>query len=170
MESDVNSSELRMTKKRLKCRCKKYFKDRKRLKKLVAESIINECSDSRYYADVEIAGVRYHGLLDSGANITVVGTGCEKLLMDPNVDFSNFSSTIKVANGGGARIIGLVRVWVKFNGISRKMKIHLATQLKQNLYLGVDFWDLFGIKPVISNGLIKNDQRFRMSPEFDPNC
>ncbi len=116
-------------KKRMRNRCWNYFQQRNKHKKMITESILNDGNDIRPYADVEIEGEMYHGLLDSGANVSVLGYDCEKFLENISFKFYNCPSTIKTANGDGVRILGFARVSVKFNGIVRKMNLYMAPQL-----------------------------------------
>lgn len=134
-----------------KCRKRQmsYWKYRKDLKKNVVDSIITDSIDKRPYVDVEIQGKIMRGLLDSGANICVLGAGCEKLIEENTLKFRNLPCSLSTANGEKVRIFGHIRVQVKFNNKKRYMTFHLAPNLKQQLYLGTDFWDKFNIKPII---------------------
>lgn len=62
--------------------------------------------------NVEIEGVKYRGLLDNGANVSVLWCGSEKWLEDPTLKFFNYPSTVRTANGMTVRILGFVRVKV----------------------------------------------------------
>lgn len=67
-------------------RSKKYWERRKLMKSSIVPSVLGpETSDLRPYADVLVNDVPYRGLLDSGASVSVLGHGSEKLLSNPFV-------------------------------------------------------------------------------------
>lgn len=116
-------------------------------------------TDNRPYADVNVAGISIRGLLDSGASITVLGEGSEEFLKNTGTRFYNHPLIVSTASGEAQRIIGHVRALVSYNGKQRMMRIFIAPGLiKQKLYLGIDFWNLFNIKPKIIESLDLNTE------------
>lgn len=118
----------------------KSFRLRRRLKKYVSAAVISDDPlDERPYADVIIADIPIRGLLDSGASITVLGSGSEEFVEKSSVRFYHQPTLLSTASGELQRIIGQIKAFVSYNGKQRLMTIFIAPGLKQNLYLGIDF-------------------------------
>lgn len=56
------------------------------------------------------------GVLDSGANITVLGNGSEKFIENAGVRFYHQPTVLSTASGEAQRIIGHKRALVTFSG------------------------------------------------------
>lgn len=111
---------------------------------------------------MHISGIPYRGLLDSGAEVTVLGNGSEMFLENSGVRFYHQPSSLSTASGDKQRILGHIRTLVSFNGKKRWMRIFIAPGLTQNLYLGIDFWKLFNLAPRFVSSLDLN------VPSYDP--
>lgn len=48
---------------------------------------------------IEIGGVPIKRLLDSGANVSMLGSGCESFLENKKLKFHNMPCTVKTAKG-----------------------------------------------------------------------
>lgn len=83
---------------------------------MIAESTVNNEFNNHTYAEDEIAGIPFKGLLDSGSNISCLGKGFESFLNESNIKFCNMPSELKTAIGEIVRIFGHTKVKVKFNG------------------------------------------------------
>ena len=84
-------------------------------------------------------------MLDSGANISLLGKGCEKLISVAGLRFQTSPSLISTANGAKERILGYITVKIQFNNQQKPLRLFLAPNLSQPLYLGIDFFKLFNI-------------------------
>lgn len=132
----------------LRPRNREYFQLKQEIKKNILSSTLCDSGiDNRPYADVEIAGIPFRGLLDSGASITVLGKGSEIFLKNSGVRFYHFPSMLSTASGDKQRIIGHIQALISFAGKQRMMRIFIAPGLTQSLYLGIDFWNKFKIAP-----------------------
>ncbi|HBK82629.1 MAG TPA: hypothetical protein DDZ41_03385, partial [Flavobacterium sp.] len=139
--TQCNNSKFRL-------RNRKYFDLKRRIKKIVSSSVINDqAGDNRLYAKVVIAGQEIRGLLDSGASITVLGSGSEEFLSKLGVHFYHNPSSLSTASGEKQRIFGHIKCFVLYGDKKHMMRIFIAPGLKQKLYLGIDFWKLFGLEP-----------------------
>ena len=140
--------------KKLRPRCLKYFQSLRRTKRSISESRIVENSfDHRPYADILIAGLPIRGLMDSGAEISVLGAGAEQFIQQAGIRMYNKSSSLSTASGEAQPIIGYIRARVSFCGKHHMFRFFVAPGLTQKLYLGVDFWHLFNIRPQMIDSL-----------------
>lgn len=126
----------------------KFARKRKEIKNVI-ESIrragLNE--DPRMFAEVELQGVRIRGLLDSGASVSVLGKGCRELVESLNCDIRTIFSNVRTASGHEHRILGSIRVNIRYKELVKELELYLCPDLEQALYLGMDFWKLFNIAP-----------------------
>lgn len=107
-------------------------------------------SDSRPYATVAIGGRHLVGLLDSGASISCFGRNGEERVKELGLQMKTVSqSNVTTADGSPQRIHGLVEVEVEYSGKTKRMRLYLIPSLAQDLYLGIDFWQEFGLAPVM---------------------
>lgn len=127
-----------------------YFHKRKSLKKQLAETILCSEKDGRPFINLDIGGIICHGLLDSGANVSVLCHNSCRFIDNPNVNFHPFPSTLNTAGGEQNNIIGYINTVIEFNKKRKLMRFFIAPNLTQELYLGYDFWNKFGISPTIN--------------------
>lgn len=118
--------------------------------------IINNKLDDRYFVDVDILGVNLSGLLDSGANRTVLGAGYEKLFPNLKIIPSEFAS-VMTAGGEDHIVIGVVEVPFKLGKELHIVPTLLVPSIKSSLILGVDFWRKFSIRPQIFLDSVSHD-------------
>lgn len=129
------------------------LRHRKQVQKRICSSIITEEEDNHPIAEVEVGGILFKGLLDSGANISIFGRDCQEFLDSTGIKLKSLSSHTLTASGDLMRKICYIEVVVNFKHKSRLMYLYLVPLLQQKLYLGVDFRSIFGIKPVTVNKL-----------------
>lgn len=121
-------------------------KDLKSEYKLIVSSIIGPGrKDSRPYAQVELWGNALSGLLDSGSEITVLGSGSVEFLRENDIEFRSLKASVSVANGSPSQIIGRTQTKITYKGETKDITIYIAPGLTQSLYLGYDFFELFGL-------------------------
>lgn len=89
------------------------------------------------------------GLLDSGASITCLGKGCIDFLDRLGLHWTRLSSSLKTADGKPQTVLGYLDTTVKYNDKSKLVRLYIVPGLAQSLYLGIDFWRIFGIVPMI---------------------
>lgn len=85
----------------------------------------------------------------AGAAISALGVGSERFINCQNIRFHSLPTTISTASGAKQRVLGFINVEVKYAGKIRNVKFFLVPSLQQELYLGIDFWQSFGIKPIL---------------------
>lgn len=113
------------------------------------ESIIRQDQDNRYYANLKILGVDLVGLLDGGAQLTVIGKKFGSIINRLKLRTAPGTSSIVTADQTAHNIELHVELPIAFNGIVRVIKAAFVPSLDEFLILGMDFWDTFSIKPAI---------------------
>lgn len=120
-------------------------------KKAVKNARVHEieaATDDRPFAHVTINGVQVRGLLDSGATISCFGRNALETMRKLKVTPKSFRSSVQTASGDGQAITGYADVEVEYTGRQKHLRVFLIPTLTQELYLGVDFWRLFGLLPL----------------------
>lgn len=83
-------------------------------------------------------------MLDSGANISVIGRGGENLLSQASKR-SPTSTLIKTADGTMHVPSEAIELLLSFMGQTRKILLHVLPSIQRPLILGMNFWKAFGI-------------------------
>lgn len=94
----------------------------------------------------KIGHIPVTALLDSGANVTVLGNRGIALLKNLKLIPSSTTATqITTADGATQTVIGSLNVPISLNGISKIFSVVLVPSVRHTLILGVDFCRAFGI-------------------------
>lgn len=118
----------------------------------VEELFIRLEGDNRPFAKVCVLGKELIGLLDSGAQRTVLGYGCKKLLREWKLKIFPAEIALKTASGSQVEVEGCVHLPVTFNNENKIISALVAPKLKQKLILGYDdFWKAFRIQPGVQS-------------------
>lgn len=106
-------------------------------------------------------------MLDSGANITCLGNNGLDFLNKTGLRLIPFHASVQAANGSSVPIIGRVKCNICFKGVVRQVLLFVAPKLKQSLYLGSDFFDLFDLwhPSVAEIASITDDNSHPLTPE-----
>lgn len=108
-------------------------------------------NDPRPYLKVNIHGLNFFGLLDSGASQTVIGrSGWDKLKGLNVVNLEKNSSLVKVANGNRCNVLGLVQLPIQLECKVRFIKALVILDIETDIILGIDFWKDMDIVPRFS--------------------
>lgn len=113
--------------------------------------------DNRPHAKVSILGHEVLGLLDSGANVTVLGLNSLNFIQKLKLKLIPLFSNIKTADGTSHSVTSYVKLPIYYNKKLHIIKTIVVPSLTKELVLGMDFWTTFGIKPVIVNDLSQID-------------
>lgn len=105
--------------------------------------------DNRPYAEVEICGRHYIGLLDSGAQNTVVGKNFEPIIKDLKLKMHFSPSIIKTADGTAHSRNFLVLLPIIYNGRSKIINAIFAPSIEHSIIFGIDFWEAFSVRPIL---------------------
>lgn len=98
--------------------------------------------DSRPYLVVDIYGLEFIGLLDSGATCTVMGLEGWERLQRLNLDLKveKSISSVTVANGENCNVLGTVQLPIKLDNKVKIIKILVVLDINVSIIFGVDFW------------------------------
>lgn len=133
--------------KRLTIRLRSYFKRRKLTRKYVISSIITNDQDKRFYAKISFLELNEYGLLDTGANVSCIGSSLAQNDFSRYDQFISNKSGVKTADGTIQKTIGFLNVDVTFRNETRKSKMLIVPSITQRVILGLDFWRAFNLAP-----------------------
>lgn len=111
--------------------------------------ILNLVGDNRPYAEVLIKSHKILGLLDSGANVTVLGKNAHALINQLNLTTIPIKTSILTADGRSHSANSLVVLPITYNKQTFNIQTLIIPSLTKELILGMDFWTAFEISPVI---------------------
>lgn len=103
----------------------------------------------RPHATVSINGISIRGLLDSGASISCFGSVAVDLSKKLGLKVKRINSAVKTADGANQSIVGYVDANTVFGDKTKLIRFYLIPSLKQPVYFGIDFWNQFGLAPII---------------------
>lgn len=107
--------------------------------------------DNRPHVEVFINNNKIVGLLDSGANCTILGKGSLALIKELKLVKYSHTNFIKTADGTLHSANISVDIPITFNNKTIVMSVLAVPTLSKKLILGMDFWTSFKIKPIICN-------------------
>lgn len=124
--------------------------------------------DQRYHAAVEISGVNFVGLLDSGAEVTVAGPRFQSMLAEGKIVSRPSAYTIRTADGTLHTTVDALSLPISYCGVTHTIEAPLLPSLKRDLVLGIDFWQKFNIKPaVVDVGSIEAEKCVNVSENME---
>lgn len=134
----------------------------------MATVFIKPSDDRRFHANLEILGVSFVGLLDSGATISVAGPRFEKFVEKGLIPAKPSAYSIRTADGTEHITTRALVLPITYCGVTHEIEVPILSSLQHDLILGVDFWQTFGIKPVIAeiNG-IEADKQVNVTESWD---
>lgn len=129
-----------------------YWRSVKASKQVVRHAMISEMerdTDRRPHATIKINGEAVRGLLDSGASISCLGKGAWQTIHRCALKWKELGdhSAVETASGQQQKIVGYVDTRIQFQGTTNKIRLYIIPTLKNELYLGIDFWHSFELLP-----------------------
>lgn len=94
-------------------------------------------------------------MLDSGANISVLGKNAINLTNKLDLQIFSYNKSVRTADGKPHSVIGFVYLPISFNKTTHIIETLLVPSISSELILGMDFWTAFEIVPVIKNNNIQ---------------
>lgn len=131
-------------------KCRNRFKKRKEIRKII-ESTILSGPDCRPFAKVTVCSETLVGLLDSGANISVLGKNSLSFLQKLEISYKSLKSSVSTADGSRQNVIGFCILPIKFKDVTRNIDFYIVPSLSQEAYFGINFWREFALAPDILN-------------------
>lgn len=108
--------------------------------------------DNRPYLDVQILGMHFRGLLDTGANYTIFGKpGWDILRKSGFTLLPADIGSCRVANEEMCEVIGTVEVPFCLENRLKTLRVYIVPALPHTLVLGMDFWLSMEIVPDFKN-------------------
>lgn len=115
-------------------------------------------SDSRPHATVSIGGAHLLGLLDSGASVSCLGRHSIERVKQLGLRMKTINQEVRTADGSAQPVVGYVEVDITYQDKLRCVRLYVIPSLSQELYLGIDFWDAFGIAPRMIEEIAPNKE------------
>lgn len=100
-------------------------------------------NDERPHLTVEIYGVPFRGLLDSGASCTVMS---KEAMRELPVSLISTKITLTTANEGPLEVLGTFTAPVRYSNKTYQVPTIVVRNLSHDLILGYDFWRIAGLK------------------------
>lgn len=124
--------------------------------------MLNIDGDNRPYVQVEIGHKTIVALLDSGAQVTVLGSDFAPFFNQLNIQLCPSIFSIKTADGTAHSNTSSVKLPIKYNGQTKIINAVYTPAISRILVLGIDFWDAFKIRPLLCD-LIESDKNVVVS-------
>lgn len=99
---------------------------------------------------VRVFETEMEALLDSGAGISVINTS--QLAEQYGLKIFPAAVRVSTADGTEYRCLGYLNIPFTYKGITKIVPTIIVPQISRSLILGADFWECFGIKPMIDIG------------------
>lgn len=116
-------------------------------RKLLISTIVSNPTDRRYYARVRFLNFEEFGLLDTGANISCIGSDLALNDFSKFPKFFKCKSFVKTADGKTQPVLGWLDVEISFQDTTKPIKLFIIPAISQRLILGIDFWNTFALLP-----------------------
>ncbi|XP_055913098.1 uncharacterized protein LOC129946788 [Eupeodes corollae] len=124
--------------------------------------------DTRPYLGVRVYGIKFLGLLDSGASRTIVGGDGWKIFKQLGLTLGKSSvGSVALADGTGVGVAGSVSLPVEVENKSFLIECLVIPNLPHQLILGADFWALSGIVPDLRSGVWNFSNQERLASMTD---
>lgn len=128
--------------------------------------ILNLVGDNRPYAEVSIKSHKILGLLDSGANLTVLGKNAHRFINNLNLTIHPIKTSILTADGKPHSANSFVVLPITYNKQTYNIQTLIIPSLTKELILGMDFWSAFEITPIIRNEIsVLESEKRPLTPE-----
>lgn len=88
-------------------------------------------------------------MLDSGASISCLGCNGSARVKQLGLQLKPITQSIQTADGASQAILGYVDADIIYCKKTRLVRLYVVPTLTQELYLGIDFWEKFGLSPVM---------------------
>ncbi|XP_044574087.1 uncharacterized protein LOC116655403 [Drosophila ananassae] len=111
------------------------------------QSTMTDTRDLRPFLPIHLLDRTVYGLLDSGASISCIGDKLAAEVMEMKNTYKSVNVNAETADGRSQRITGKLSTIVEYNNIRKPMELYIVPSLKQDLYLGIDFWKAYDLLP-----------------------
>lgn len=105
--------------------------------------------------------------MDSGACCTVLGAGALNFIQENNLTTYPSNTSVETADGTTHSALYYVNLPITVNNKTKTLSTMVVPSLTKSLILGMDFWELFNVKPIICNQLDVKVPEKCILPETD---
>jgi hypothetical protein len=119
------------------------------LSPIFAPDIVKIKNDNRPFVKVKILGKEAIGLLDSGANVTVLGKGSAEIINQCNIRVERKDTIVQTADGKHHECEGQITLPIEYSDKTRLIKCLIVPTLKHQILFGCDFWKAFKLAPCV---------------------
>lgn len=112
--------------------------------------IANIEGDNRPHATITVLGKQLTGLLDSGANCSLLGGTQLGIVEELLLKKGTVRGGVQTADGTKHIITEFVNLPIAYNGRNEMLPMLLVPSMPSCVILGMDFWEKFGVKAVCS--------------------
>lgn len=109
---------------------------------------INVNNDNRPFVHIKVKDENLIGLLDSGANCSVLGKDCYDRVKKLELELYPANGYISTADSTKHFVEHSANLPIEIDGKSGELSVLLIPTLNKELILGMDFWKQFGIEPM----------------------
>lgn len=110
--------------------------------------IINTEKDNRPHAVITILGRQVTGLLDSGANCSLLGGQYLKIIDELHLQKGRVNGGVQTADGTRHNISEFANLPIAYNGRNETLPVLLVPSMPSSVILGMNFWQKFGVRAV----------------------
>lgn len=97
---------------------------------------------------MKISDIHLNGLLDTGSSATIIGKGCHNSLLEAGFKLETEAlPRFLAASGQELESIGVIHLPLTFQNETHVLKTFIVPDVKHDLILGMDFWQIFGLLP-----------------------
>lgn len=122
---------------------------------------------SRPFLNVSILGSSCSGLLDSGSEISIVGSDASSLWSNQVTVYQpDRVDSIIAANGTRSPVTGFMFLPVTVNGRTETVKFYIIPGVTTRLIFGINFWQIFNIAPDVLSLLGRRGTPDSVSPQL----
>lgn len=115
-----------------------HFRNNRISKQLkLAPNVIKIKNDNRPYVMVKVGNKELTALLDSGANVSILGRDSEDIIEEFNLIISFDNSIIKTADGKSHKVNGSIDIPITYNDVTKVVKCLIVPTLENKLLFGV---------------------------------
>lgn len=112
-------------------------------------SIVRVDGDNRPFVKIKVLETEFMGLLDSGAQSTIFGNNFKNFIQTNTFKSYPSNIIIKTADGTAHGNVSTVEIPISYNHKTCILNVLFIPSITKTLILGIDFWDKFGIRPIL---------------------
>jgi len=113
--------------------------ENERLKKTIFECNI----DNRNYAKVSFINYSEIDLLDTGANVSCIGSTLAKESFTNLSNYNAIKSHVRTADAILHPVSGILKVLMRYKDKEKVLDLYVIPSISQMLILGIEFWRVF---------------------------